>query len=88
MSGSIRHLVQDRVDDQDKSDAQFQTAVGCCSEERRMLAEDGDPAQPRLRAFKDEEFEVPSIIVQRDAPFLIGVGDVERIRAAPFATFY
>ena len=31
--------------------------------------------QSRLGAFEDEEFEKPSIIVHRDAPFFIVIGD-------------
>jgi hypothetical protein len=43
------------------------------------LAEDGAPAQTRLRSFEDEELEEEAIVVYRDAPFFVVVGDVRRV---------
>src|SRR6185503_6727995 len=53
---------------------------------RGPLPEDRDPTQARLRALEDEHLEEPPVVVQRHAPFLIVVTDVERIVAAPAAT--
>ena len=41
------------------------------------LFQDGDPAQAGLRAFEDQEFEQFAIVVQRDAPLLVVVGDFD-----------
>ena len=52
---------------------------------RRALAQDDRPAQPRLRAFEDQELEEAAIAGDRDAPLGIVIANVEwcvRPRAA------
>src|SRR4249920_932612 len=43
------------------------------------LGEDRVPGKPRLRALEREAFEELSIVVHRDAPLLVVVGDGERV---------
>ena len=52
------------------------------------LPEDGDPAEPGLGAFQHQLLEEAPVIVLGDAPFLVVVGDVERILATPSAAFF
>ena len=50
------------------------------------LLQDGLPAQPRLRPLQNQELEEPPVIVKRDPPFPIVVGESQfglRPRAAP-----
>src|SRR5690606_24215763 len=51
------------------------------------LPEDGDPGEPRLRTFQGEHLEEVAVVVRRDAPLLIVIGDVERIRPRPLASY-
>jgi hypothetical protein len=44
------------------------------------FAEDGVPAQARLRTFQDQEFEQAPIVVQRHAPFVVVIGNGQWIR--------
>src|SRR5262249_39228362 len=49
------------------------------------LAQDGDPGQPGLEAVEDELFEQRAVVVFRHAPFLVVIGDVERVLLGPGA---
>ena len=49
------------------------------------LSQYGDPAQPCLRAFENEQLEQSSIIVERATPFTVVVGDVKRVIGCPAA---
>src|SRR6516162_1962830 len=49
------------------------------------LSQYGDPAQPCLRAFENEQLEQSSIIVERATPFTVVVGDVKRVIGCPSA---
>ena len=49
------------------------------------LGENGVPGEPGLRPLEREAFEELSIVVYRDASFLVVVGDGKRI-ARPLAT--
>jgi hypothetical protein len=49
------------------------------------LSQYGDPAQPCLRAFENEQFEQSSIIVERRTPFTVVLGDVKRVSGCPAA---
>ena len=49
------------------------------------LAQDGDPAQPGLGALQGQQLEQPEVIVQGHPPFLVVIGHVEGIAAAPGA---
>ena len=49
------------------------------------LPQDGDPRQPRLRAFEDQELEQFAVVVAGHAPFLVVVFDIERVVSAPGA---
>ncbi len=51
----------------------------------RALAQDGEPAQARLRALQTQHFEQMTVIMDGHAPLGIMIGDVERIRGAPRA---
>ena len=42
----------------------------------RPLLEDGQPAQPGLRPFEDEELEVGAVVVHRHSPFGVVIGGV------------
>jgi hypothetical protein len=50
------------------------------------LAQDGQPTEPGLRAFQNEELEQHAVVVHGNAPFFVMVGHIERIRSAPPAT--
>src|SRR5262249_34437772 len=47
------------------------------------LAQDGDPGQPGLEAVENELFEQRAVVVFRHAPFLVVIGDVERVLLGP-----
>jgi TolB-like protein len=49
------------------------------------FAQDGDPGEPGLGTFQDQEFEQEPVVVDRHAPFLVMVGLVEWIAAGPGA---
>ena len=49
------------------------------------LPEDRDPGQAGLEALEDQHLEQRALIVQGHAPFLVVVGDVQRIAAGPAA---
>lgn len=55
-------------------------------DEMLPLAQDGDPGEPGLEAFKEQPFKKGAIIVAGYAPFFVVVRDVERIAANPGAT--
>ena len=50
------------------------------------LAQDGDPRQAGLETVEHEFFVERAVVVFRHAPFLIVIGDVERIVLGPWAT--
>ncbi len=50
------------------------------------LAQDGDPRQAGLKTVEHELFVERAVVVFRHAPFLIVIGDVERIVLGPRAT--
>ena len=50
------------------------------------LLQDGDPGESSLRAFEDELFEELSVVTHGYAPFVIMIGDIQRIVSAPEAT--
>src|SRR5215210_5751235 len=56
-----------------------------CAPVAPALLEDRQPAQARLRPFQHEHLEEPLVVVDRDAPLLVVVGDVERVGAYPGA---
>jgi len=47
------------------------------------FAQNRDPAQPRLCTFQNQEFEQRRIVMQEHALFIVVVGPVEGIVAAP-----
>ena len=47
------------------------------------LPEDGDPGEAGLEAFEAELLEEPVVGGDRTAPFVVVVGDVERVGAGP-----
>src|SRR5512135_1157500 len=49
------------------------------------LPEDREPRQPGLEPFEDEELEQDAIVADRDAPFGVVVGGVQRIGPGPGA---
>src|SRR5262249_7550342 len=49
------------------------------------LAQDRDPGQPGLKAVEHQFLEQRAIIVLRHAPFLVVIGDVQRILLRPGA---
>jgi len=49
------------------------------------LAQDREPAQTGLSALETEHLEQSRVVVQGQAPFLVMVGDIERILGAPRA---
>src|SRR5207249_4678535 len=49
------------------------------------LAQDGDPGQPGLKTVEHELFVERAVVEFRHAPFLIVIGDVERILLRPGA---
>jgi len=49
------------------------------------LAQNGEPAQPGLGAFQNQEFEQAAVIVQRHGPFAVVIMLIQRIVAAPVA---
>src|SRR6266446_4411719 len=51
------------------------------------LAQDGDPGEPGLEAVEDELLEERAIVVLGHAPFLVVIGDVERVLLGPGAAF-
>jgi len=52
---------------------------------RLALAQDRDPGKPGLGALQDQEFKQQAVIMDRDSPFQIMVGLIERIAARPGA---
>ena len=50
------------------------------------LAQDGDPRQAGLKTIEDEFFVERAVVEFRHAPFLVVIGDVERIVLGPRAT--
>ena len=53
--------------------------------EGRALAQDRDPGEPRLEAVEHELLEQRPVVVFGHAPFLVVIGDIERIGARPGA---
>ena len=51
--------------------------------EGRALAQDGDPGEPGLEAVEHQLLEHRPVVVFGHAPFLVVIGDVERIDARP-----
>ena len=51
------------------------------------LLQDGDPGEAGLRALEDELFEELAVVADRHAPFVVVIGDVERIVSAPEAAW-
>ena len=49
------------------------------------LAQDGEPAQPGLRAFENQKLEQRAVVVHRHAPLLVVIGEVERVVGDPSA---
>ncbi len=52
---------------------------------RVPLAQDRDPREARLESLEADLLEEPSIVGDRKSPFVVVVGDVQRIVAAPCA---
>jgi len=50
------------------------------------FSQDGVPTQAGLRAFESQEFEPEVVVVDRNAPLFVVVGNVQRI-ACPVATY-
>ena len=50
---------------------------------RVALAEDGQPAEPGLKAFETDLFEEPVVVGDRPAPLLVVIPHVKGIGAAP-----
>ena len=50
------------------------------------LVQDGDPAQPRLKAFQAQLFKEPPVVDHRKPPFLVVIAAVQRRGLAPPAT--
>src|SRR5262249_47001258 len=50
---------------------------------RVAFAQDGDPREPRLRAFEHEELEQAPIVADGDAPLPVVIADVRRVVAGP-----
>src|SRR5262249_44096163 len=53
------------------------------SAEIRALAEDRDPRQTGLKSVEEELLEERAVVALRDAPFVVVIRDVERVRARP-----
>ncbi len=53
--------------------------------EIRALAQDGDPGEAGLEAVQDQLLEQLAVALDRHAPFLVVIGDIERVAAAPGA---
>src|SRR4029450_937601 len=51
------------------------------------LAQDGDPGQPGLKAVEDELLVERAVVVFGHAPFLVVIGDVERVLLGPGTAF-
>jgi hypothetical protein len=51
------------------------------------LAQDGDPGQPGLEAFETEEFKQALRVAFGAAPFVVVIGGIQGIGAAPGATY-
>src|SRR5579864_6862945 len=51
------------------------------------LAQDGDPGEAGLEAVENELLEKRAVVVLRHAPFLVVIGDVERILPGPGAAW-
>ena len=51
------------------------------------LAQDGEPVEAGLRAFENQHFEQPAVIVERRSPFLVVIAYIQRIGSAPGAAF-
>src|SRR5262245_24214287 len=51
------------------------------------LAQDGDPGEPGLEAVENELLVERAVVVFRHAPFLVVIGDVERILLRPGTAF-
>src|SRR5579864_8820193 len=47
------------------------------------LAQDRDPRQAGLEAVEDQLFEQCAVVIFRYAPFIVVIGDIERIVARP-----
>ena len=52
---------------------------------RRALAQDGDPRQARLKAVEHQLLEQRAVVLFGHAPFLVVIGDIERVHARPGA---
>src|SRR5262249_36222942 len=54
------------------------------------LSQNRVPAQSRLRSFEDEEFEQQPVVMHRNTPFLVVIGNVPLVRrpAAPLDTVF
>src|SRR5262249_49483220 len=55
------------------------------SAEIRALAEDRDPRQTGLKSVEEELLEERAVDALRDAPFVVVIREVERVRAGPGA---
>src|ERR1700688_2171863 len=62
----------------------FETGEGAT--EILALAQDGDPRQSSLESVEDKLLIERAVVEFRNAPFLVVIGDVERILARPGAT--
>ena len=51
------------------------------------LPQDGQPAETGLGAFEDQHLEEPAIVVQRDTPLLVVIGNILGVATAPCASF-
>src|SRR6185503_3905073 len=49
------------------------------------FAQNGDPRQPGLEAVEDELFVERPVVIFRHTPFLVVIGDVERVGLRPSA---
>ena len=49
--------------------------------------QDGDPGEPGLRALEDELLEEQSVVADGHAPFVVVIGDIQRIISAPEAAW-
>ena len=66
------------------SDA-FRVEAGERAPERVALAQDRDPGETRLEAFQADALVEPALVPDRAAPFLVVVGEVQRVARLPAA---
>src|SRR5207237_10376317 len=57
--------------------------IGKGGAEVLALAQDRQPAEPRHEALQAELLEQPAVVLDRTAPLLVVVGEIDRVRGAP-----